>query len=218
MAVDKHINFFELQKALEKPGCPLCRIVADRAERYIDNMLFEHVSDRVFRANHRAAGGFCDFHSRNLAEFRDGLAVAILGRDILEERIRSFEKRTPWHPGGRCPICVERDRIEEEYLGFLAAACGESPEEKELRTAFTASEGLCAPHYSGLLFTPRGKPRRIPRWLGDFHETKFRELFERTNQFIELSAYGRQEEFARLSRRDQLVWKELALTLRGTSD
>jgi hypothetical protein len=218
MAIDKHINFFELQKAAEKPGCPLCRIVADRAERYIDNMLFEHVSDRVFRANHRAAGGFCDFHSRNLAAFRDGLAVAIMGRDILEDRIISFEKRRPWKPKGKCPICVERDRIEEEYLSFLANAGGGSPDELELRAAFEKSEGLCAPHYAGLCFTLKEKARDIPRWLKDFHEKKFKELLRRTSQFIEFSAYGRQEEFAKLSERDQLVWKELALALRGTAD
>ncbi|MDR1565792.1 MAG: hypothetical protein LBS48_00730 [Treponema sp.] len=218
MAVDKHINFFELEKASVKPGCPLCRIVADRAERYIDNMLFEHVSDRVFRADHRAAGGFCDFHSRNLAAFRDGLAVAILGRDILEDRIASFEKHKPWRPGGRCPVCVERDRIEEEYLSFLASATGDSVEEQELRKTFCASEGLCAPHYSRLLFTPKGRERQVPEWLKDFHETKFKELLRRTGQFIELSAYGRQEEFAQLPEGDQLVWKELALALRGTAD
>jgi hypothetical protein len=223
MAVDKHINFFELQKAAEKPGCPLCRIVSDRAERYIDNMLFEHVSDRAFRANHRAAGGFCDFHSRGLAAFRDGLAVAILGRDILEDRIASFEKKKPWNPKGRCPVCVERDRIEEEYLSFLAAAGGDSPEETELRSAFTVSDGLCAPHFSRLLFTPRGKAqsfvkRNIPLWLEEFHRNKFRELKGRIDQFIELSAYGRQEEFARLSEKDQLVWKELAVSLRGTAE
>ena len=213
MAVDKHINFFELQKASEKPGCPLCRIVNDRADRYIDNMLFEHVSDRAFRALHRAAGGFCAFHSRNLVSFRDGLAVAIMGRDILEERIISFEKRLPWRPKGTCPICLERDRIEEEYLSFLAGSGGTSDEEKELRSVFSSSDGLCAHHYSSLLFTPKQKQRNIPHWLREFHEKKFRELQTRVNQFIELSAYGRQEEFSRLSERDQLVWKELALVL-----
>jgi hypothetical protein len=223
MAVDKHINFFELQKAAAQPGCPLCRIVADRADRYIDNMLFEHVSDRAFRAAHRAAGGFCAFHSRNLVSFRDGLAVAILGRDILEERIKAFSSRKPWKPKGRCPVCVEQDRIEEEYLGFLARSGGDSGEERELREIFTASEGLCAPHYEKLLALGRGKsgwglkPLRIPPWLTEFHDSKFAGLYRRIGQFIELSAYGRQGEFAALPERDQLVWKELALVLRGES-
>lgn len=215
MALDKHINFFELQKASEKSGCPLCGIIAKRTAQYIDNMLFEHVSDRPFRAAYRASGGFCAFHARGLESFRDGLAVAILGRDVLEERVDSFEKQKPWMPKGRCPVCEEQGRIEEEYLGFLAGSSGAGKEEEELKESFTASDGLCAPHYGGLLVTPRGKPRKPPAWLQEFHENKFRELKTRINQFIELSAYGRQEEFARLSEKDKLVWKELAQILRG---
>ena len=214
MAIEKHINFFELQKASEKPGCPLCRIVSDRANRYIDNTLFEHISDRGFRAIHRAAGGFCSFHARHLVSFRDGLAVAILSRDILEDRIEHFGAKKFWHPKGRCPVCVERENIEQEYLDFLASSGGNSPEEMELRQFFTASDGLCAPHYNGLLFTLNGKKRlSVPDWIKNFQETKFRELKKRLDQFIEFSAYGRQKEFASLSEKDQLVWKEAAACL-----
>jgi hypothetical protein len=219
MSVDKHINFFELQKASEKPGCPLCRIVNDRAEWYIDSLLFEHVADRGFRALHRAAGGFCSYHSRSLVSFRDGLAVAILSRDILEDRLTTFEKKRPWQPKGRCPICIERERIEEEYLSFLANAEDVSNADvQELKGAIEASEGLCAPHYAGLLFSAKGKPRKVPRWLQECHETKYRDLLKRVSQFIEFSAYGRQKEFAGLSEKDQLVWKEAAAALRGSTE
>ena len=253
MAISKHINFFELQKAAEKPGCPLCRIISDRAVMYIDNMLFEHVSDIPFRRIHRAAGGFCSFHSKSLISFRDGLAVAILSKDLLIDRIGSFENGIFSHPKSRCPICIEKDRIEEEYLGFLVESDGDSKEEQELRKIFTASDGLCAPHYSALLFNRekghregrgrnrlkekadgdvkvhihrgRGGHRRmnrrarnIPKWLKDFHEEKYRKLLVRINNFIELSAYGRQAEFTKLSEEDQLVWREAAAALRGQED
>ena len=227
MAVEKHINFFEFQKAAEKPGCPLCRIVSDRAEKYIDNLLFEHVSDVPFRRLHRAAGGFCSYHSRNLVSFRDGLAVAILSKDILLDRIASFETKKPFSPKGRCPICIEQDRIEEEYLGFLAQSHGNTVEEQELRRIFTESDGLCVPHYSALFFSQKkkrsnrellktkSKAREIPKWLTDFHDSKYKNLLDRISNFIEFSAYGRQEEFAALTKKDQLVWKEAAAALRG---
>jgi hypothetical protein len=213
MAIEKHINFFELQKACEKPGCPLCTIVRERAFRYIDNTLFEHVADRGFRALFRAAGGFCSFHSRGLVSFRDGLAVAILSRDILEDRINSFEKKLPWRPKGRCPVCIERENIEQEYLDFLSSSGGNSIEEQELQTFFTASDGLCAPHYAGILFTPKGQKRTVPAWIKNFQEHKFKELMKRLDVFIDLSAYGRQKEFAQLSEKDQLVWKDAAACL-----
>jgi len=219
MAVEKHINFFALQKAAEKPGCPLCRIVRDHADKYIDNTLFEHITNRSFRALYRAAGGFCSFHSRHLVSFRDGLAIAILGRDILEDRIDSFERNSPYRPRGRCPVCVEKEKAEQEYLDFLANSGGNSAEELELRGFFTASDGLCAPHYAALLFTPpallapSGKKRAVPAWLKDFQEQKFKALKTRLDQFIELSAYGRQKEFAALCEKDKLVWKEAASCL-----
>jgi len=213
MAVEKHINFFELQKACEKPGCPLCTLVKERAFKYIDNTLFEHVADRGFRALFRAAGGFCSLHSRGLVSFRDGLAVAILSRDILEDRITSFERKLPWRPKGRCPVCIEREKIEQEYLAFLCDSGGNSSEEQELRMFFTSSDGLCAPHYASFLFTPKGQKRTVPAWIKNFQEHKFKELKKRLDVFIELSAYGRQKEFATLSEKDQLVWKEAAAYL-----
>ena len=215
MAIEKHVNFFALQKASLKSGCFLCRIINERLLRYIDNMLFEHISDRGFRAQYRAAGGFCSFHSRTLVSFRDGLAVAILSRDILEDRISSFEKKEAWNPKSPCPICEEKTRTEEEYLSFLSESDGNSSEEKELKALITASDGLCAPHYAALLITPKGKKRRLPDWIKDFHEKKIRELKRRLDQFIDLSSYGRQEEFSQLPEKDQLVWKEAAEFLRG---
>ena len=208
MPLERHINFFELEKACAQEGCPLCTIVSLRVRRYIDNMLFEHISDRVFRADHRRAGGFCSFHSQDLENFRDGLAVAILERDILEDRIESFKKRKAWKPKSCCPICVEKKRIENEYLSFLAESFSSTYDDtdniRDLKAIFTASEGLCAPHYAQLLETAK----RLPSWIVSFHEDKFNDLLRRINQFIELSAYGRQDEFSSLSERDKLVWKE----------
>ena len=213
MAIEKHINFFELDKASQKPGCHLCTIISDRAHRYIDNTLFEHITNRSFRALFRAAGGFCSFHSRSLLSFRDGLAVAILSRDIVEDRINCFEKRLPWRPKGRCPVCVEREKIENEYLDFLASSGGNSSEEQELQNFFTNSDGLCAPHYADLLITPKGAKRNVPAWIKNFQEEKFKNLKKRLDQFIELSAFGRQKEFAALSDKDKMVWKEAAACL-----
>lgn len=238
MAVARHVNFVSLGKACGLPGCPICRLVSERTERYLDNLLFEHVSDRGFRAAHREAGGFCPEHSRDLSSFRDGLAVAILGRDLLEDRIAAFKKSKMLKKKARCPICVERERIETEFLTFLALAddaatgdgasgnasaraaarlggrsMGTDDEQAaaELRAAFESSAGLCAPHYETLLAVAK----KVPRWLRDFHERRFDELLKRTSVFIDLSAYGRQAEFAALSEADKTVWKELADFLRG---
>jgi hypothetical protein len=211
MAVDKHINFLELEKVCAKPGCPLCHIVADRVERYIDTVLSEQASDPEFRALYRDAGGFCSEHSKNLESFRDGLAIAMLGRDILEDRIEHFRRRKAWKPNGECPVCIERGRIEKEYLGFLCDTRNYSEETEALKKVFLASSGLCAPHYAKL----QQEPTQIPLWLREFHQQKFAALLERVNRFIDLSTSGKQDEFAQLSEEDKIVWKELAISLNG---
>lgn len=206
---ERHVNWFALEKACSLPGCPLCTIVADRSSRYIDNMLFEHVSDRGFRARYREAGGFCRKHARSLDSYRDGLAVAILGVDVLSDILPSLKKRKVPPVKGQCPACVETDRVEREFLGFIA----ENTEEEFVRF-FTASGGLCVPHYRALLRLEK-KP---PEWLTGFQEKRFERLLERAGNFVEFSAWGRQADFASLSDADKVVWKELALALRGSAD
>ncbi|MDR0909135.1 MAG: DUF6062 family protein [Spirochaetaceae bacterium] len=223
MPIEKHINFFEMEKAIDEAPfeCPVCHIVNKRAWRYLDNMLFEHVSDRGFRAKHREAGGFCAEHAKSLSTFRDGLAVAIMGQDILEDRIKALSSGKKWQPKGWCPVCEERDKIEHEYLGFLVKNNEESPEEKEFCELFYKSRGLCIPHYTvmaeGVKNHKFGNIRKVPQWLSNFHLNRYKRLLERTRIMIDLSAYGRQEEFRQLSPEDQIVWKELAACLSGNA-
>lgn len=209
MAAEKHVNWFALEKACQKPGCPLCSIIAERSARYIDNMLFEHVSDRGFRAKYREAGGFCPSHSRRLESYRDGLAVAILGADILADILPDLVRRKNREPKGVCPACAETSRIEREFLGFIAECA-----DPDFIAFFTASEGLCVPHYRRLV----SQVRRLPLWVTEFHERKYGRLLERSKAFIECSAWGRQADFDALSPEDKVVWKELARTLRGSVD
>ena len=202
---ERHVNWFALEKAAERPGCPVCTIVVDRSRRYIDNMLFEHVSDRGFRAAYRASLGFCREHARDLESFRDGLAVAILGSDALCEYLSFLERGKSARARGRCPACAETERVEREFLSFIL-----STSDPEFVAFFEKSEGLCVPHYARALAI--GRP---PAWLRDFQLGRFRSLASRTREFIERSAWGRQEDFARLSEADKTVWKELARALRG---
>lgn len=205
MSDTKHVNWFTLEKACEKPGCPLCTIVSEKSDRYIDNMLFEHVSDRGFRSKFRESGGFCQKHAEHLDSFRDGLAVAILSEDILNDALPSIKNKKAKKYKGVCPACAETTRIETEFLGFIA-----EKEDPSFVSFFTASEGLCVPHYTLLLKLAK----RIPKWLETFQYTKFEKLSKRVRTFIEYSAWGRQADFNSLSEKDKLVWKEIARSLR----
>ena len=213
MAVDKHVNYFALQKACQKDGCPLCTIIDERIDRYIDGMLFENISDRTFRAEYRAAGGFCNSHAQALLNYRDGLAVAILGRDILQDYLFDFKKKKIRKRKEICPACSERIRMEQEFLTFIAEAKDNDKiddETEPLKDFFTKSSGLCVLHYAQLIKLVK----KVPNWLKNFQEEKFEKLEKRTARFIDCSAWGRQKDFEALSEKDKLVWKEIASVLR----
>lgn len=209
---EKHVNYFALEKACEKDGCPLCRIIEERIDRYIDGMLFEHISDRTFRAQYREAGGFCADHAKKLLTYRDGLAVAILGNETLGGYIEDFKKRKMRVYKKPCPACAERTRIEKEFLSFIAESHDDAAADADLHAFFCRSDGLCVSHYARLV---RLSGRRIPEWLSEFQEARFSSLYERTKRFIDCSAWGKQKEFAALPEADKVVWKELAASLRG---
>ena len=197
-----------MQKACEKPGCPICTIVDERIARYIDNLLFEHISDRKFRADYRASGGFCTEHAHALLNFRDGLAVDILGMGTLEDYIADFKKHKIRKYKGTCPACAQKAQIEADFISYLTDK-HEKNMSAELEDFFTKSDGLCVKHYAKLI----RQVKRIPKWLEKFQLDKFNSLLERAQRFYQFSAWGRQDDFAKLSDADKLVWKELARTL-----
>jgi len=172
-------------------------------------MLFEHVSDRGFRARYRSSDGFCPNHARNLESYRDGLAVAILGVDILGNIMPDLKKHKKRKPAGICPACEETARIEREFLGFIAEM-----QDPSFTEFFTASGGLCVPHFRTLF----SQVRKVPAWLDEFQTKKFESLLERSRTFVECSAWGRQDDFAALPEGDKVVWKEIAAVLRGSRD
>jgi len=205
--VERHVNWFALEKACGRAGCPVCSIVEERTTRYIDNMLFEHVSDRGFRAQYRLAQGFCTRHGKNLESFRDGLAVAILGEDILQSLMAEIQSRKFKKTKALCPACSAEQTVEREFLGYIAERT-----EHEFIEFFSRSSLLCVPHYRALCVTTK----KIPRWLIESHEARYASLLQRVRSFIECSAWGRQTDFDALSDEDKIVWKELARTLRGS--
>lgn len=211
MSETKHVNFFALEKACKEKGCPFCNLINERIYRYIDGMLFEHVSDIPFRRAYRAAGGFCDRHGKILLHYRDGLAVAILGQNILSDYIEAFKKKKVPKFKACCPACIEQEKIEKDFSSFLSENHKHKETQEQLTAYFTASDGLCVPHYAKLLslFNP-------PTWLKEFQEALFSSLNERALRFIDYSAWGNQDKFESLSREDQTVWQELARVLRGS--
>jgi len=73
----------ELSGAFRQPGCPICRVKRETADRYILHLLWENVNDYTTRLHLVRSLGFCPEHTWQLYHtevnnFGDGLGISII--------------------------------------------------------------------------------------------------------------------------------------------
>lgn len=95
----------DLKLAFKQPGCPLCRLRFQAAQRYLRDLLWENVNDAEIRGHLIHALGFCSEHAWQLQQteetlWADGLGTGIIYEDLstralagLEEFINAHERQ-----------------------------------------------------------------------------------------------------------------------------
>lgn len=165
----------ELQAAYRSASCPICTLLTKSERRYIDITLYEHVTDVKWRAQVRAARGFCALHTeRVLSLGRSSLGASLVAGDIL----KTLRAELPAHGGagggalGRlraalggsggsglsavlrpqqpCPLCAYLEDLGKVYAAALLADL----ETGDGRAQYEQSAGLCIPHL--IMATDRG--------------------------------------------------------------
>lgn len=165
------LTYYDLLKACEQAGCPVCRLEQSGVERYLAALFYESVNDPGVRDRLRRSLGFCQEHAWLVLEARLGLAlgVGIIYQDLLETllerqprhpiKLRS-QKRFPWvgryaygplnlnevrqalEATDPCPACEQRQAIAARALSVLSESLGDEAMVKALKS----SDGLCLPH------------------------------------------------------------------------
>ncbi len=79
----------ELLAAFRRPGCPVCRIKADTARRYIAHLLWENVNDLGTRTHLAHSLGFCPEHTWQLFHMaKEGLGSELGPTIIYDDLVR----------------------------------------------------------------------------------------------------------------------------------
>jgi hypothetical protein len=163
----------DLSDAFQERGCPICRLLAQSAERYLDAVLWEQVNDPTLRAELNQARGYCQEHGWLLVRPGAALGTAILMKSVLHTLLEVLAsnpveggsvsiweglKRTlnedhasegtarlvgALAPQKACPVCRHVQTMERHYLTTLVAHL-DGPE--GLADAYRASDGLCVAH------------------------------------------------------------------------
>ena len=79
------LTIVNLQEAMEKDGCPVCRLGHKAAVQSIDAFLWENVNDPVVRKPINDAYGFCPEHTRMLVAVEMSNTGPVLGVNLIYE-------------------------------------------------------------------------------------------------------------------------------------
>ena len=143
-----------LEEALERPGCPICCLVADATRRGLEFLLYGRVNDPVTAQQLLASRGFCGEHTwaaREVAALvHASTGVARLYQRLLADLLRhadSDARFLRWlQPDEPCPLCAANASTAAAYLAELARLlAGRSPR------LGGAAPVLCLPHLAELV-------------------------------------------------------------------
>ncbi|MBM4435736.1 MAG: hypothetical protein FJ029_00580 [Actinobacteria bacterium] len=173
-------TFDDVVEALARPGCPICRLAARRAQRFLDAYCYEHVNDDDLRALIRSSRGFCRRHATDFLNQLDTLAAAITYRDLLATLIdelarlgqprrgaaralRGIVRRgvtwTNLTDPAECPVCVAERVAEGRSLDVLA----EGLAHPRLAAALSKGDPLCLGHLRALIARRAPTPELLAR-------------------------------------------------------
>jgi hypothetical protein len=158
-----------IRALLRKPGCPICRGLAEAMNRSIFWFLYEGYYEEVSMRQLCAAGGFCPSHFWALTRHSGTWALSYIPQYLIEdalERLRAARRsrRRKLQPArDDCPTCSQL-AWWEAYLVMRFVIAWPVP---EIRAAYTVDDGLCRRHLRLVLTgvpdgsQPRGRSRAM---------------------------------------------------------
>lgn len=143
-----------LYSVCAETGCPICRLVQQNTQRYLEHWRYELFTDVGVRRDLRRSRGFCHRHTWQLARMGASLQIAQSYRDIISDAIEQLQRNEPASGLFRrlkdasaeqrpCPACGAEEKAEARQLHTLRAALLD----EEFYARFSASQGLCLDHF-----------------------------------------------------------------------
>jgi hypothetical protein len=173
--VEHSRTYFDLVEACSQPGCPVCRVVLDALEHYIDSLNYEFANDPAVRANIEASWAFCNIHAQQWLTSAHPLGTAQIYGAVIRRITKEIEQVKP-NPRSRilssiagrvgrpksadtteqgsslgfptsCSLCDYRQDHEQMVTSVLLFGLKKS----EFAAAYNRSAGLCIPHLRAAL-------------------------------------------------------------------
>jgi len=227
----KPFSYFDIIDILDQAGCPVCNLLLQKSDRYLNTVLSEMVLNPDTHQAFRERRGLCSQHSARAAEHIGGtLEIAILYASGLEEVVQALSEGLPsgngktlqnitkrngkrktlesrLAPTAVCMVCSYLYECERRYIDTL----GKHIRDPKVSKAFEDSEGLCLPHFRmTLLNTSKAAAREH---LIAIHKEIWTTLKEELDSFIAKNNYLHKHE---INSREGDSWRKV-LRIAGKS-
>lgn len=196
----------DLLEAFARPGCAVCRLLAESADKLVDAILYEGVNDIPTRQSLNEARGYCGPHAELMVRSGSALGVTImmdgvlkmllrildanpvdqLGESKTRSLLRSFNSHTAVQklsaelaPQTDCPICQNEAELFPHYAHTLLKHLRP---ENPLYPAYGQSDGLCLLHFREIVGL--GQPGVGLTALVAVQRTIWQRLHEEAEEFI----------------------------------
>lgn len=154
-------EFQVLLYACTQEGCPVCRLIQESTQRYLEAWRYELFTDTGVREELRHSQGFCHTHTWQLAKMGANLQLAQAYRDIISDMVEHLQNGggtpppTPSSGGllrrlfevrsdqSTCPACRREATAAAHIINTLRKALLD----EEFYAQFAASHGLCLHHF-----------------------------------------------------------------------
>lgn len=209
------LDYHSLLDAFKHKGCPICFLLQRDAQRMLDSIFHEHVTEPEMHEVIRKRRGLCNEHGWQLTELRGhALGIAILFRAAVDEVLSASDAfvasgaaaggrlsrllgksdtgaaglADALNPVGPCPICQHKAKLERDYQNTIA----EFITEANFRAGYEASHGLCLPHFRNALRGVRAP--LAAQTLVNLQAQKWRSMKAELSMLIDKYDYRRAQE------------------------
>jgi hypothetical protein len=193
----KHTTYFNLLDALGD-GCPICRLVKEANQKFMNAFLYESVNDPFLRARIRESIGFCNRHAWQLRKMGDPFGQSIIYQDLLRSvlgrldevgalsmALKTLARRgsMPKTRGGDCLMCVHEKETGERYASAFARYFTDPDLNRHYRDSF----GLCLQHLAIVIRECGDEP--ITKEIIEVESAKVAHLVGELDEFMRKQDY-----------------------------
>ncbi|WP_299029864.1 DUF6062 family protein [uncultured Thermanaerothrix sp.] len=233
------LTLVHLEEALQKPGCPICRLGDEAARRSVDGFLWENVNDPESRRPLQEAYGFCPEHTRLLVTTEMESSGVLLGVNLIYESLarqamRDLQKggslqsaprgvwgwlerfrRRPTTPpdAPTCPLCRVVEEVQANALITLLEDLTLHAE--HARPLYLRADGVCLPHLRQALHLHTQRFPEATRFLREETARRLETLAAHMREYIRKQNWAYRDEA--MSEEERVAWLRVLVFFTGYS-